>query len=61
MQDIATAEAQRQSIRFYGIRSPGLGSAARLDSDIDEFAGRLVGIAENRRVATTVDEVTEEG
>ena len=62
LQDIATVEAQRQAyLDFYGIRSPGLESAARLDSDIDEFAGRLVGIAENRRVATTVDEVAEEG
>jgi len=58
LQDIATIEAQRQAyLDFYGIRLRD----ARAESRIESIAERLVDIANNQRVATTVDEVTEEG
>ncbi len=58
LQDVATIEAQRQAyLDFYGIRLRD----ARAEGRIEVIAERLVDIANNQRVATTVDEVTEEG
>lgn len=61
LQDIATVEAQRQAyLEFYGLGSLGY-RGDRVDMEIEEFASRLVGIANNQRVSTRLDEVTEEG
>ena len=60
LQDVATIEAQRQAyIDFYGMHF--IRESANIEYEINDVAGRLVGIANNQRVATTVDEVTEEG
>jgi hypothetical protein len=61
LQDVATVEAQRQAyLEFYGLGSLGY-RGDRVDIEIEEFASRLVGIANNQRVSTRLDEVTEEG